>query len=37
MISLVCTKNDFAKVLSKNKQISDGILMKANPVCETIG
>lgn len=37
MISLVCTKNDFAKVSSKNKQISDGILMKANPVCETIG
>lgn len=37
MISLACTKNDFAKVLSKNKQISDGILMKANPVCETIG
>jgi hypothetical protein len=37
MIILACTKNDFAKVFSKNKQISEGILMKANPACETIG
>lgn len=37
MIVLACTKNDFAKVSSKNKQISEGILMKANPTCETIG
>jgi hypothetical protein len=37
MIVLACTKNDFAKVFSKNKQISEGILMKANPACETIG
>jgi hypothetical protein len=37
MIVLACTKNDFAKVSSKNKQISEGILMKANPACETIG
>src|SRR5919205_245239 len=29
-ISLACTKNDFAKILSKNKQIPDCILMKAN-------
>jgi len=37
MIVIACTKNDFAKVISKNKQIIDLILMKANPVCETIG
>jgi hypothetical protein len=37
MIVIACTKNDFAKVISKNKQIMDSILMKANPVCETIG
>ena len=37
MIVIACTKNDFAKVISKNKQTMDSILMKANPVCETIG
>lgn len=37
MIVIACTKNDFAKVMSKNKQIMDSILMKANPVCETMG
>jgi hypothetical protein len=37
MIVIACTKNDFAKVIAKNKQIMDLILMKANPVCETIG
>jgi hypothetical protein len=37
MIALACTKNDLAKILSKNKQIPDCILMKANPICETIG
>jgi hypothetical protein len=37
MVVLACTKNDFAKIISRNKQISDCILMKANPVCETIG
>jgi hypothetical protein len=36
MIVITCTKNDFAKVLSKKKQGMDFILMKANPVCEII-
>jgi hypothetical protein len=36
LIVITCTKNDFAKVLSKKKQGMDFILMKANPVCEII-
>ena len=35
MIVVACSKYDFTKVTSKNKQNSDFILMKANPVCET--
>jgi hypothetical protein len=35
MIVVACSKYDFTKVTSKNKQSSDFILMKANPVCET--
>jgi hypothetical protein len=35
MIVIACSKYDYAKVMSKNKQNSDFILMKANPVCET--
>jgi hypothetical protein len=37
MIVIACTKNDSMRILSKNKQTMDFILMKANPVCETIG
>ena len=35
MIVVACSKYDFAKVISKSKQNSDFILMKANPACET--
>ena len=35
MIVVACSKYDFAKVISKNKQNSDFILIKANPMCET--
>jgi hypothetical protein len=37
MIIIACTKNDSMRILSKNKQTMDFILMKANPICETIG
>ncbi|MFL6330828.1 MAG: hypothetical protein ACJ705_07405 [Nitrososphaeraceae archaeon] len=37
MIVIACTKNDSMRILSKNKQTMDFILMKANPICETIG
>jgi hypothetical protein len=37
MIVIACSKNDFAKVISRNKQNLDFIIMKANPVCEIIG
>jgi hypothetical protein len=37
MIVIACTKNDSLRILSKNKQTMDFILMKANPICETIG
>jgi hypothetical protein len=37
MIVIACTKNDFMRIFSKNKQTMDFILMKANPICETIG
>jgi hypothetical protein len=37
MIVIACTKNDSMTILSKNKQSMDFILMKANPICETIG
>jgi hypothetical protein len=36
-IVIACTKNDSMRILSKNKQTMDFILMKANPICETIG
>ena len=37
MIVIACTKNDSMRILSKNKQTMDFILMKANPIFETIG
>jgi hypothetical protein len=37
MIVIACTKNDSTRIMSKNKQTMDFILMKANPICETIG
>ena len=37
MIIISCTKNDSMRILSKNKQTMDFILMKANSICETIG
>jgi hypothetical protein len=37
MIVIACSKRDFVSVTSKNKQTSDSIIMKANPVCEIIG
>jgi len=37
MIVIACTKHDFNKILSKNKESMDFIFMKANPLCETIG
>jgi hypothetical protein len=37
MIVIACTKNDSLRILSKNKQTMDFILMKANPIFETIG
>lgn len=36
MIAIACSKSDFAKCISKNKQNMDFFIMKANPVCETI-
>jgi hypothetical protein len=37
MIIVACTRNDTIKILSKDKQALEFILMKANPICETIG
>jgi hypothetical protein len=34
---VACSKLDFARIMTKNKQNPDFIMMKANPVCETIG
>jgi hypothetical protein len=36
-IVIACSKLDFARIMAKNKQNPDFIMMKANPVCETIG
>jgi hypothetical protein len=36
-IVVACSKLDFARIMTKNKQNPDFIMMKANPVCETIG
>jgi hypothetical protein len=36
-IVIACSKLDFARITAKNKQNLDFIMMKANPVCETIG
>jgi hypothetical protein len=36
-IVIACSKLDFARIMTKNKQNADFIMMKANPVCETIG
>ena len=36
-IVIACSKLDFARIMSKNKQNQEFIMMKANPVCETIG
>ena len=36
-IVIACSKLDFARIMAKNKQNQDFIMMKANPVCETIG
>jgi hypothetical protein len=37
MIVVACTRNDAMRILSKDRQTMDFILMKANPICETIG
>ena len=37
MIIVACTRNDAMRILSKDKQTLEFILMKANPICETIG
>lgn len=37
MIVVACTRNDAMRILSKDKQTMEFILMKANPICETIG
>ena len=37
MIIVACTRNDAIRILSKDKQTLEFILMKANPICETIG
>jgi len=37
MIIVACTRNDATRILSKDKQTLEFILMKANPICETIG
>jgi hypothetical protein len=37
MIIIACSKRDFVNITSKNKQASDFIIMKANPVCEIVG
>lgn len=37
MIIIACSKRDFVNIISKNKQASDFIIMKANPVCEIVG
>lgn len=36
-IVIACSKVDFARIMAKNKQNLDFIMMKANPLCETIG
>jgi len=36
-IVIACSKIDFTRIVVKSKQNSDFIMMKANPVCETIG
>ncbi len=36
-IVVACSKLDFARIMTKNKQNPDFIMMKANPICETIG
>ena len=33
MIAIACSKNDFAKCISKNKHNIDFFIMKADPVC----
>ena len=37
MMVIACSQNDFKKIMSKKKQNLDFIIMKANPVCETVG
>jgi hypothetical protein len=36
-IVVACSKLDFARIMTKNKENPDFIMMKANPVCEVIG
>jgi hypothetical protein len=36
-IVIACSKLDFARIMAKDKQNQDFIMMKANPVCETFG
>jgi hypothetical protein len=33
---MACSKHDFEKVMSKNMTNQDFIVMKANPMCQTL-
>src|SRR6185436_13293315 len=35
-VVIACSKEDFGKVISKNMANQDFIVMKANPLCETV-
>jgi hypothetical protein len=35
-VVITCSKADFDKVASKNRQSDDFIVIKANPLCETL-
>lgn len=36
-IVIACSKSDFSKIMSKNKPNMDFIVIKANPICDTVG